>query len=82
MLSKQQIFGTKGRMIVKVGFIGYSLMDRDATISNADPLYYRPISLAIGAATTFSRLAIFTSEPIIRNQIAKQRKCTSKDAES
>ena len=60
-----QFFGIKPKLIIKGGFIAYSLMgDPNASIPTTEPVYYRPMFGALGAAkhstsvTFTSRLAL------------------------
>ncbi len=65
-------FGIKPKLIIKGGFIAYSLMgDPNASIPTSEPVYYRPMFGAIGAAKYFTSVT-FTSKLAIRNGIAKK----------
>jgi len=65
-------FGIKPKLIIKGGFIAYSLMgDPNASIPTPEPVYYRPMFGAIGAAK-YSTSVTFTSKLAIRNGIAKK----------
>lgn len=65
-------FGIKPKLIIKGGFIAYSLMgDPNASIPTSEPVYYRPMFGAIGAAK-YSTSVTFTSKLAIRNGIAKK----------
>ena len=67
-----QFFGIKPRLIIKGGFIAYSLMgDPNASIPTPEPVYYRPMFGAIGAAK-YSTSVTFTSKLAIRNGIVKK----------
>ncbi|MEX0764405.1 MAG: urease subunit alpha [Nitrosopumilaceae archaeon] len=67
-----QFFGIKPKLIIKGGFIAYSLMgDPNASIPTSEPVYYRPMFGAIGAAK-YSTSVTFTSKLAIRNGIAKK----------
>lgn len=67
-----QFFGIKPKLIIKGGFIAYSLMgDPNASIPTTEPVYYRPMFGAIGAAK-YSTSITFTSKLAIRNGIAKK----------
>jgi len=67
-----QFFGIKPRLIIKGGFIAYSLMgDPNASIPTPEPVYYRPMFGAIGAAK-YSTSVTFTSKLAIRNGITKK----------
>lgn len=57
-----QFFGIKPKMIIKGGFIAYSLMgDPNASIPTTEPIYYRPMFGAYGKAT-YSTSLTFTSQ--------------------
>ena len=65
-------FGIKPKLIIKGGFIAYSLMgDPNASIPTPEPVYYRPMFGAIGMAK-YSTSVTFTSKLAIRNGIAKK----------
>jgi len=65
-------FGIKPKLIIKGGFIAYSLMgDPNASIPTPEPVYYRPMFGAIGAAK-YSTSVTFTSKLAIRNGIAQK----------
>ena len=65
-------FGIKPKIIIKGGFIAYSLMgDPNASIPTPEPVYYRPMFGAIGMAK-YSTSVTFTSKLAIRNGIAKK----------
>jgi urease subunit alpha len=67
-----QFFGIKPKMIVKGGFIAYSLMgDPNASIPTPEPVYYRPMFGALGRAK-LSTSFIFTSKLAIRSGVAKK----------
>ncbi len=56
-----QFFGIKPKMIIKGGFIAYSLMgDPNASIPTTEPVYYRPMFGALGSAK-HSTSVTFTS---------------------
>lgn len=60
-------FGVKPKLIIKGGFIAYSLMgDPNASIPTPEPVYYRPMFGAIGTAVQ-STSVIFTSQLAIDN---------------
>lgn len=62
-----QFFGIKPKLIVKGGFIAYSLMgDPNASIPTTEPIYYRPMFGAFGKATTSTSLT-FTSQLALDN---------------
>ncbi len=65
-----QFFGIKPKMIIKGGFVAYSLMgDPNASIPTTEPVYYRPMFGALGSAkhstsvTFTSKLAISRGLP-------------------
>lgn len=65
-------FGIKPKLIIKGGFIAYSLMgDPNASIPTPEPVYYRPMFGAIGAAK-YSTSVTFTSKLAIRNGVARK----------
>jgi len=65
-------FGAKPKMVVKGGFIAYSLMgDPNASIPTPEPVYYRPMFGALGRAK-YSTSFTFTSKLAIKNNIAKK----------
>jgi len=65
-----QFFGVKPKLIVKGGFIAYSLMgDPNASIPTPEPVYYRPMFGAIGNAKQ-STSVTFTSKAAIDNGLA------------
>ncbi|HXV45764.1 MAG TPA: urease subunit alpha [Nitrososphaera sp.] len=67
-----QFFGSKPKMVVKGGFIAYSLMgDPNASIPTPEPVYYRPMFGAFGRAK-YSISFTFTSKLAIRNGTAKK----------
>ena len=67
-----QFFGIKPKLIIKGGFIAYSLMgDPNASIPTPEPVYYRPMFGAIGKAN-YSTSVTFTSKNAIRNGIKKK----------
>jgi urease subunit alpha len=67
-----QFFGAKPKMIVKGGFIAYSLMgDPNASIPTPEPVYYRPMFGSFGKAK-YSTCVTFTSKLAIRNGIGKK----------
>jgi urease subunit alpha len=67
-----QFFGAKPKMIVKGGFIAYSLMgDPNASIPTPEPVYYRPMFGSFGKAR-YSTCVTFTSKLAIRNGIGKK----------
>ena len=67
-------FGIKPKMIIKGGFIAYSLMgDPNASIPTPEPLYYRPMFGAMGSAK-YSTSVIFTSRLAIKNKLKRKLK--------
>jgi urease subunit alpha len=67
-----QFFGAKPKMVVKGGFIAYSLMgDPNASIPTPEPVYYRPMFGALGRAK-YSISFTFTSKLAIKNGIRKK----------
>ena len=67
-----QFFGIKPKLIIKGGFIAYSLMgDPNASIPTPEPVYYRPMFGAMGLAK-YSTSVTFTSKLAIRNDLKKK----------
>lgn len=67
-----QFFGIKPKMIIKGGFIAYSLMgDPNASIPTPEPVYYRPMFGSFGKAK-YSTSVTFTSKLAIKNGIRKK----------
>jgi urease subunit alpha len=67
-----QFFGIKPKLIVKGGFISYSLMgDPNASIPTPEPVYYRPMFGALGRAK-YSTSVTFTSKLAIKYGLAKK----------
>lgn len=67
-----QFFGIKPKMVIKGGFIAYSLMgDPNASIPTPEPVYYRPMFGAFGRAK-YSISVTFTSSLAIRNGIGRK----------
>jgi len=67
-----QFFGAKPKMVIKGGFIAYSLMgDPNASIPTPEPVYYRPMFGALGRAK-YSTSLTFTSRLAIRSGIGKK----------
>lgn len=67
-----EFFGVKPRLVIKGGFIAYSLMgDPNASIPTPEPVYYRPMFGAMGK-TNYSTSVTFTSKLAIRNGLAKK----------
>jgi len=70
VLWNPQFFGVKPKLIIKGGFIAYSLMgDPNASIPTPEPVYYRPMFGAMGSAKQ-STSFIFTSQLAIDNGLA------------
>ena len=73
-----QFFGVKPKMIIKGGFIAYSLMgDPNASIPTTEPVLYRPMFGALGQ-TKYSTSVTFTSQLAlhcgIESEIKSQKK--------
>ncbi len=67
-----QFFGIKPKLIIKGGFIAYSLMgDPNASIPTPEPVYYRPMFGAMGSAKQKTSVT-FTSQAAIDNGLAKK----------
>lgn len=67
-----EFFGIKPKMIIKGGFVAYSLMgDPNASIPTPEPVYYRPMFGAFGRAVG-STSVTFTSKLAIRRGLAKK----------
>ncbi|MDQ3903799.1 MAG: urease subunit alpha [Thermoproteota archaeon] len=65
-------FGVKPKMVIKGGFIAYSLMgDPNASIPTPEPVYYREMFGSLGAAK-YSTSVTFTSKLAIKNGLAKK----------
>src|SRR3990172_6885308 len=65
-----QFFGIKPKLIIKGGFIAYSLMgDPNASIPTPEPVYYRPMFGAMGTANQNTSVT-FTSKAAIDNGLA------------
>jgi urease subunit alpha len=61
VLWKPAFFGTKPEMVVKGGFIAWSVMgDANASIPTPQPVLYRPMFGAFGAATTATSLTFIS----------------------
>lgn len=72
VLWNPQFFGAKPKLIIKGGFIAYSLMgDPNASIPTPEPVYYRPMFGAMGTAIQ-STSVTFTSKLAIDNGLAKK----------
>jgi urease subunit alpha len=73
-----QFFGVKPKMIIKGGFIAYSLMgDPNASIPTTEPVLYRPMFGALGKAVQ-STSVIFSSKTAIDNGLERKIKCGKK----
>ncbi|MDE1816226.1 MAG: urease subunit alpha [Thaumarchaeota archaeon] len=67
-----EFFGVKPKLVIKGGFVAYSLMgDPNASIPTPEPVYYRPMFGAFGQAM-YSTSVTFTSKLAIRNGLAKK----------
>ncbi len=67
-----EFFGVKPKLVIKGGFVAYSLMgDPNASIPTPEPVYYRPMFGAFGQAM-HSTSVTFTSKLAIRNGLAKK----------
>jgi len=82
-----QFFGIKPKLIIKGGFIAYSLMgDPNASIPTTEPVYYRPMFGAMGTArhstslTFTSKLALergLESKINVRKRLVPVKNCRS-----
>ena len=82
-----QFFGIKPKLIIKGGFIAYSLMgDPNASIPTTEPVYYRPMFGALGNAkhstsvTFTSKLALesgLESKLNVRKRLVPVKNCRS-----
>lgn len=73
-----QFFGVKPKMIIKGGFIAYSLMgDPNASIPTTEPILYRPMFGSFGKAVQ-STSVIFTSQLALDNGMQEQINCDKK----
>jgi urease subunit alpha len=67
-----QFFGVKPKLIIKGGFISYSLMgDPNASIPTPEPVHYRPMFGALGRAK-YSTSVTFTSKLAMKDGLAKK----------
>lgn len=67
-----QFFGIKPKLVIKGGFIAYALMgDPNASIPTPEPVYYRPMFGALGAAK-YSTSFTFTSKLAIRRGLGRK----------
>lgn len=72
VLWKPSMFGAKPEMIVKGGFIAWSVMgDANASIPTPQPVLYRPMFGSFGGAIG-STSAIFMSQAAVKEGIAEQ----------
>lgn len=63
-----QFFGIKPKLVIKGGFIAYSLMgDPNASIPTPEPVYYRPMFGAMGSAV-YSTSVTFTSKLALKGK--------------
>ena len=73
-----QFFGVKPKMIIKGGFIAYSLMgDPNASIPTTEPVLYRPMFGSFGKAV-LSTSVIFTSQLALDNGMQEKINCDKK----
>ena len=73
-----QFFGVKPKMIIKGGFIAYSLMgDPNASIPTTEPVLYRPMFGSLGKAVQ-STSVIFTSQLALDNGMQEKINCDKK----
>lgn len=73
-----QFFGIKPKMIIKGGFIAYSLMgDPNASIPTTEPVYYKPMFGAFGRAKK-STSFVFTSKLAIEDGLENKLKTRKK----
>ncbi len=69
VLWRPAFFGVKPEMIIKGGFIAWSLMgDANASISTPQPVLYRPMFGSFGGATAATSLT-FLSKAALENQL-------------
>lgn len=67
-----EFFGVKPKLVLKGGFIAYSVMgDPNASIPTPEPVYYRPMFGAMGKAM-YTTSVTFTSKLAIRNGLSKK----------
>ncbi|OLB92555.1 MAG: hypothetical protein AUH25_00445 [Thaumarchaeota archaeon 13_1_40CM_38_12] len=72
MIWSPEFFGVKPKLVIKGGFIAYSLMgDPNASIPTPEPVYYRPMFGALGKAIHTTSVT-FTSKLAIRNGLSKK----------
>jgi len=71
-------FGVKPKMIIKGGFIAYSLMgDPNASIPTTEPVLYRPMFGSLGKAVQSTSI-IFSSKLAIDNGLERRLNCGKK----
>jgi len=67
-----EFFGVKPKLVIKGGFIAYSVMgDPNASIPTPEPVYYRPMFGAMGKAM-YTTSVTFTSKLAIQNGLSKK----------
>ena len=67
-----EFFGVKPKLVLKGGFVAYSVMgDPNASIPTPEPVYYRPMFGAMGKAM-YNTSVTFTSKLAIRNGLSKK----------
>ena len=67
-----EFFGVKPKLVIKGGFVAYSLMgDPNASIPTPEPVYYRPMFGALGKAIHTTSVT-FTSKLAIRNGLSRK----------
>ena len=73
-----QFFGVKPKMIIKGGFIAYSLIgDPNASIPTTEPVLYRPMFGSFGKAVQSTSI-IFTSQLALDNGMQEKINCDKK----
>jgi len=67
-----EFFGVKPKLVIKGGFVAYSVMgDPNASIPTPEPVYYRPMFGAMGKAM-YATSVTFTSKLAIQNGLSKK----------
>lgn len=67
-----EFFGVKPKLVIKGGFVAYSVMgDPNASIPTPEPVYYRPMFGAMGKAMHTTSVT-FTSKLAIQNGLSKK----------
>ena len=67
-----EFFGVKPKLVIKGGFVAYSIMgDPNASIPTPEPVYYRPMFGAMGKAR-YTTSVTFTSKLAIQNGLSKK----------